>query len=595
MVNARTYPLWQQLIATEGLPDEALPAVVEALCTTSRAFYGVDNRGEEWRKRALATALPALVQRATDPALRRRVLEQADDKQVADLADQGVVTAADLPVILRSHRPTPGLVIGLARHPGQVDDAISLLPQLHDTDLKRVVDDWNPNRYRRNAEPFPPMPQALFDAVLEYALGPLARLLRHPGQHERWGISGHPTLDLPLEFGEGAPWRILATCPDRWPTLVRHPVFGTAVQHLLLDHAEVEARRTRMAVSGGESLSCGEQDAPAERPEPAPALGPGLLRACLPALCLPEMAGLPKPSVTARHRLHRIAERVRYNPSVMDIAAEQLHAAADECVRRGRLLAPPRMSTNEFRGDIITVAQDLARLSANPKHLAKACALLTMLEQPAVVSAPPSPRLSRFTEGTDLLSPVRLLESNFQHRRVAALLFLAGNPHTPRIAVTETLPTLHPLELSWIGHQSDVPCWLHTAAAALAPADDTEAVLRLLTDDELDRHPDPCAVLQSWLDAPETDGLWTSGDVYRSILDSRHHTLHHLRQLPADEVLIRTEANIAVPHLLAQCGTQPERWHTLLKALDYGPTDEKITFGQLLDMLASQPEPITPA
>ncbi|MEU4896206.1 hypothetical protein AB0B12_26200 [Streptomyces sp. NPDC044780] len=88
-------------------------------------------------------------------------------------------------------------------------------------------------------------------------------------------------------------------------------------------------------------------------------------------------------------------------------------------------------------------------------------------------------------------------------------------------------------------------------------------MLRLLTDDELDHHPDPCAVLQSWLDA-----------------------LHHLRQLPADEVLTRTEPHIALPHLLAQCGTQPERWHALLKALDYGPTDEEITFGQLLDLLS---------
>ncbi|MEU0929014.1 hypothetical protein [Streptomyces malaysiensis] len=595
MVNARTYPLWQQLVATEGLPDEALPVVIEALCTTSRAFHGVDNRGEEWRKKAFAAALPVLLQRAADPALRRRVLEQADDKQVADLADQGVVTAADLPVILHTHRPTPDLIIGLARHPGQVDDAISLLPHLHSTELERVVDDWNPNRYHVDPEPFPPMPPALFDAVLEYALTPLARLLQNPGQHEGWEISEHSHLALPIEFGEGPPWHILATCPDRWPALVQHPAFGTAAQHLLLDHAELEAHRTRMTASAGDYLSRGTQDAPAEPPEPAPALGPDLLRACLPALCLPEMAGLPKPSVTARHRLHRMAERVRYNPSVMDVAAEQLHAAADECVRRGRLLTPPRTPKNEHRNTITTVAEDLAQLSANPKHLAKACALLTTLEQPTVVSAPPSPRLSRITEGTDLLSPVRLLERNSQHRRIAALLALAGNPHTPRTAVTETLPALHPLELSWIGHQSHAPDWLHTAAAALAPADDTETVLRLLTDDELDRHPDPCAVLQSWLDAPETDGLWTSGDVYRAILNSRHHTLHHLRQLPADEVLTRTEPHIALPHLLTQCGTQPERWHALLKALDYGPTDEKITFGQLLDMLSSQPEPIVPA
>jgi len=58
MVNAGTYPLWQQLAVTEGLPGEGLPAVVEALSTTSRAFYGVDNRGEESRKQAFAARCP---------------------------------------------------------------------------------------------------------------------------------------------------------------------------------------------------------------------------------------------------------------------------------------------------------------------------------------------------------------------------------------------------------------------------------------------------------------------------------------------------------------------------------------------------------
>ncbi|MFD9506841.1 hypothetical protein [Streptomyces mirabilis] len=124
-----------------------------------------------------------------------------------------------------------------------------------------------------------------------------------------------------------------------------------------------------------------------------------------------------------------------------------------------------------------------------------------------------------------------------QHWRVAALTALAGDPHTPRTAVTETVPAQHPLELAWICHQNDAPDWLQSAAAALAPSDGNEAVLRLLTDDELERHR-PAAVLQSWLDAPETEGVWTDREVYRAVLDSHHHTLHHL---------------------LAECGTQPER------------------------------------
>ncbi|WP_331744657.1 hypothetical protein [Streptomyces mirabilis] len=478
MANAGTYPLWQQLAVSDALPDEALPTVIEALCSTSLAPYGVDGRGEERRTKALADALPALLSRVTRPGLRRRLLQQADDKQLAELADQGAVVAADLPTILRTHRPTPGLVIGLAHHPDQIDAAIGLLPGMHDTDLEDVVTDWDPNRhlYRPDAEPAPPIPPALFDAVLEHALTPLARLLQDP-QHEEWQFAQRVDRGLPHEFGEGAPWRILATCPDRWHDLVEHPTLGTAVQHLLLDQAEVEARRNRMMASSSSDLTQDADDGPAEQPEPESALDTALLEACLPALCLPEMAGLPKPSVTARH----IANRVRYNPRLTDIAATQLQATADECVRRN----------DDRQHRAIAIAEDLALLSINPAHLAKACALLATLERPAVVSTPPSPRLARITTDTDLLSPVRLLEHNYQHRRVAALTSLAGNPHTLRTAVTDTLPALHPLELAWLSHQNDIPDWLHTAATALAPADDNEAVLQLLTDDELDRHPRP--------------------------------------------------------------------------------------------------------
>jgi len=63
VVNGGTYPLWQQLAVTDGLPDKALPTVIEALCSTSRAFYGVDNRGEERRREAFAAALPTLLPR----------------------------------------------------------------------------------------------------------------------------------------------------------------------------------------------------------------------------------------------------------------------------------------------------------------------------------------------------------------------------------------------------------------------------------------------------------------------------------------------------------------------------------------------------
>ncbi|MFG2365710.1 hypothetical protein ACGFY3_29350 [Streptomyces mirabilis] len=145
--------------------------------------------------------------------MRRRPLEQADDGQLADLAGQGVVTAADLPAIPRTHRPTPGLVTGLARHPGQVDDAIGLLCHLHDTDLERVVSEWNPRRHRADAGAFPPVPPALLDAVLECALTPLARILDNLGEHPGWEISQRPGLGLP---------HLLAQCgtrPERWNAL----------------------------------------------------------------------------------------------------------------------------------------------------------------------------------------------------------------------------------------------------------------------------------------------------------------------------------------------------------------------------------------
>ncbi|MCC8452830.1 MULTISPECIES: hypothetical protein [Streptomyces] len=42
--------------------------------------------------------------------------------------------------------------------------------------------------------------------------------------------------------------------------------------------------------------------------------------------------------MTARRTLHHIANRVRCNPRLADLAADQLHAAADALVTRGQLL-----------------------------------------------------------------------------------------------------------------------------------------------------------------------------------------------------------------------------------------------------------------
>ncbi|MFJ4569817.1 hypothetical protein ACIP4U_40595 [Streptomyces caelestis] len=67
--------------------------------------------------------------------------------------------------------------------PRQVDDpSHPLLPRLPGHEVEQVVRDWDPDRYTRTkgAAPAPPVPQELFDAVLEACLTPLASYLLHP-------------------------------------------------------------------------------------------------------------------------------------------------------------------------------------------------------------------------------------------------------------------------------------------------------------------------------------------------------------------------------------------------------------------------------
>ncbi|MEU6215003.1 hypothetical protein ABZ891_34560 [Streptomyces sp. NPDC047023] len=82
--------------------------------------------------------------------------------------------------------------------------------------------------------------------------------------------------------------------------------------------------------------------------------------------------------MTARRTLHHIARRVESNPRLVDLAAEQLAAAADRVVVRGQLLhlSEKQDTDYEFEGRLRRLAEDLALLSANPDHLAGACTLL---------------------------------------------------------------------------------------------------------------------------------------------------------------------------------------------------------------------------
>ncbi|WP_331739643.1 hypothetical protein OG590_38705 (plasmid) [Streptomyces goshikiensis] len=102
--------------------------------------------------------------------------------------------------------------------------------------MERVVRDWDPDQYTRTegAVPPPPVPQALFDAVLEACLTPLAAYLLLPEPEEGWEAVPAYSKDWSLELGGHSAWSMLARCPERWAELVAHPTFGAAVQHLLL-------------------------------------------------------------------------------------------------------------------------------------------------------------------------------------------------------------------------------------------------------------------------------------------------------------------------------------------------------------------------
>lgn len=64
----------------------------------------------------------------------------------------------------------------------------ALLPRLSSHEVEHVVRAWDPDPYTRAATdvPVPPVPQELFDALLEACLTPLAAYLLHPEPEEGW-------------------------------------------------------------------------------------------------------------------------------------------------------------------------------------------------------------------------------------------------------------------------------------------------------------------------------------------------------------------------------------------------------------------------
>ncbi|MEU4729610.1 hypothetical protein [Streptomyces sp. NPDC023588] len=114
-------------------------------------------------------------------------------------------------------------------------------------------------------------------------------------------------------------------------------------------------------------------------------------------------------------------------------------------------------------------------------------------------------------------------------------------------------------------------------------------MVRLLDDDELARHPDPAAVLQSWLDSPATGDILSRSEIYRAVVKSRHRTPEHLLQIPAHEILSPSQPEVALKILLDRCGRSTDRWAALAAAMTFEYDEEKITFGDVLDSLGSAP------
>lgn len=549
MVDARTYRLWAELAGREDLPDAALTCVVDALTRPSTG----ETHTDAWRQEALKSVLPGLLARVHEPSARTQLIAAAGRGFVVAHLRGGALTVADLPAITAAHRVWADLVMTVAALPAGVPDAVRLLDDVEEFALDEIVSRWDAaHRAGVPDAPADPMPEELADAILDRALAPLAAALARP-QDTEWQMdwtasAGVPGLGWEPQF-TGSDWRILQRCPGRWEELVRHSRLGVAVRHLLLVNADTAA------------------------------LTDDLLAQCLPALTCPELADLPKPSITQRRRLREIARRVRRHPRILDIAAGEVHAAANACVRRGRLLNARNVPDH----DVPRLADDLATVSGTPRDLVALCERLAALPSPTVVTETtpddiPGLRARRTPQPPGL--------GWGQEHRVLALAHLATNPHTPRDAVVAVLDHLHCAEIAHLAETDAAPAWLRALAAERQPASD-DGVIRLLGDDELGSHPDPAAVLASWLDAsPHGDG---TRRIERAVSRSRYCTEELLRRMPADTVLGHESPTIAAAVLIEACGNDPARWAALSAAL--GNLRAAGTFGELLDTrLARTPD-----
>ncbi|PYC71024.1 hypothetical protein C7C46_26940 [Streptomyces tateyamensis] len=477
-VDRSTVFLWRQLAIRSDLPAAAVPVVLAGL------NRGVDRSDDIYRdldhsrSKAFGDAFPNLLARTDDAKVRRALIGRAERKHLCAGLVSGFLTVADLDEITRGHQVWPELVTAVADLPGQLQVAIDLLERLPRHELSMVLGRWDGQ----------PVPEALVDAVCELLLRPAAAVVADPGADADWqrslsyGLGGGGWLHA--ESADA--WRCLEQHPERWEYFASHPTLGAAACHVLLDHAE--------------------------------ALPEAVLRLCLPVATAPELADLPKPSVVARERLRLIAARVGRHPTLGDMIPEQIAQAVDACVRRGRLLATPRNAAQVYV--VTSLAGDLAQVTADSTHIARAARLLIGLPSPTVVVHRPSTLPFSKTEVID--TPERRLESDHQDHRVRALVHLAANPAAEHAALKEVLAGLHAAELAWIAHSPQAPDWYRNAANEALPPQNDDGVLRILTDDELDTRPDPASLLRQWLAAAAGHIGFDSHRLYDAVLRSRH-------------------------------------------------------------------------
>ncbi|MEV4868627.1 hypothetical protein [Streptomyces syringium] len=549
-MDPRTMPMWQELAQRDDLPMAALPTLIQALSRPVPARKDVAGRGERQRLAAFAESLPYLMPCTTaSPGLRARLIHASSPDQIVAMAAVGTVTINDLAAITARRRIWPELITALAGHPHQMDHTIELLDHLGAEDLENVLARWSDVHH--NVQPTPVVPGPLVEAVCYRLTAPLAADLAAP-QTALDGIRriANGNGDHPSDC-EDILWRTLDAHPDHWPTLVADPCFGHVVGHMLLEHA------------------------------PTQQLDDALLNVCLPAATCRELTNASQRTPAARERLRRIAHRARQHPRLLTLIPDELHTAANDSVARGRPLHYNQ--DTDYAPGILRIVEDLATVSANPQQLALATQLVTQLPWPLIVVGLPRLTPTAWHSPHDD-EPHQLLERHYQHCRAQALVRLASNPATPSAAVTAALTTLHPAELTWIRLYPDTPLWCVRAAAAM-PAMPDQGVIHILTDTELDNHPDPASTLQSWLDARLWADTWLSDDICSAVLRSRHRTTAILRQLSARHVLTQGPPSIAAQLMLSACGDEPSRWSALLDALD-APLEEKTTFGQLTDQIA---------